>query len=565
MPSKHCLGKEHEVINLLKCQCHNVSMAFPEKDLFQKISLEVHDRQRVAILGRNGSGKTTLLKILLGEVMPIEGVASIPASYGYMPQGTSPSEDTLQELLCDANSYSKEVRRLLEAFHLTELLQKPLKELSGGEKTKVAFLKAIRNDPAFLILDEPTNYLDVESIKVMEAYLQSYSGAVLMISHDRSFLDTQVEAIYHLSEGTLKKYTGNYTAFKKKRQDELKKQQEDYMTYVKKRNALEETAQGIAQQANKYEGLSQNDYLKGRSKKLQAKAKAMKKRVAMMAVKERPPYEREVHLTFEKAPDKTPGVLLRGEALGKSYDRLLFQDLHLQVQEKDKIALLGANGAGKTTLMRLLLGEIPHEGQVHRSPSVKMAYLSQALTGLQEDMTPLTFLQDTQKEEGALRTLLGHLKIHGEKVFQPLQTFSYGEKLRVLLAKVLLSPCHLLILDEPTNFLDVETKEVFEEALQAYEGALILITHDRTFLSKVATKIWHLQEQKLTVYDGSFEAYEARKAAPEKNKDEILLLKVRQAALSQKLLTASKDQVPSLEADFFALAKEIHALEKGTP
>lgn len=549
----------NEVIFLLKAQIKSVTVNFPAKNLFEGISLEVHDKDRIGILGRNGSGKTTIFNILLGDLTPDEGYGKIHVPYGHLQQQASLEESTLKKLLENSGTYDKRVLKLMEAFAMKEMLHTPFQHLSGGEKTKLSFINAVKEMPPLLLLDEPTNFLDVESIKAMEEFLRDYNGAVLLISHDREFLDTSVSKIYHLEKGKLKRYTGNYTAFKKKREEDLARENMEYIEYTRKRKALEAAAQGISQKANRLEGLSQNDYLRGRNKQLQKKAKSMRKRVEMLEIKERPTSEKEVKLSFLTPEDKTPPVLLRGENLGKSFDRVLFKDISLEIRRADKIGLLGENGAGKTTLMKILLGELSHEGTVTISPSVKLGYLSQDLTGLREEETPLEFLLPLHPVESDIRNFLGGLKIKGDSVFLPIKHLSYGEKLRVSLLRILLTKCTLLILDEPTNFLDLETKEVFEEALRDYEGAMLLITHDRYFMKNVAKEIWHLKDQHLTRFPGTLTEYLERdgKAKTEEN---ILLLKMRQAELSHKLLQARKEERPLLEKEFFDLAEKIRQL-----
>lgn len=545
---------------MLKAQLKNVTMNFPAKDLFEGISLEIYDRDRIGILGRNGSGKTTLFKILLGELVPEEGYGKILVPFGHLSQQSALKETTLKTLLETSKSYDKRVLKLMEAFRMKELLNTPFQHMSGGEKTKLSFIDAVKEMPPLLLLDEPTNFLDVESIRALEDFLREYDGAVLLISHDREFLDRSVSKICHLEKGKLKKYTGNYTAFKRQREEDIARENMEYVEYLRKKKALEAAAQGISQKANKLETLSQNDYLRGRNKQLQKKAKSMRKRVEMLDVKEKPTFEKEVKLSFLTPDEKTPPVLLRGEGLGKAFERVLFEDISLEIRRGDKIGLLGENGAGKTTLMKILLGELSHEGIVTISPSVKLGYLSQELSSLNQEETPLQLLLPLHPVESEVRNFLGGLKIKEDLVFLPMKHLSYGEKLRVSLLRILLTRCNLLILDEPTNFLDLETKEVFEDALTEYEGALLLITHDRYFMKKVVKEIWHLKEKQLTRFPGDLTEYLERKEKPKSGED-ILLLKMRQAELSHRMLMVKKEELPILEKEFFTLSREIKSLE----
>lgn len=544
---------------MLKITVKDVTMHFPSKELFSHVSLEVHDRDRIGIVGRNGSGKTTLLKILLGKLDPVEGQVKLHVPYGYLPQSAEVSHETLKSIL--EGRYEKELFALMEDLSISELMNKEVHKLSGGEKTKLLFLHAVKDNPPLLILDEPTNFLDTGSIEVLEQYLESYKGAVLMISHDRDFLDHTVDALYHLDQKRLMKYSGNYSFFKEKRAKEIKRQNLEYLKYRKKRKELEAAARGISDKANKMEGLSSNDYLRSRNKQLQKKAKSMRKRVEKMEVKEKPHYEKEVNLTFHVSPEKASPILLRGEDIKKSFDTLLFDQVSFHIRNGSKIALLGENGAGKTTLMKIILGQTDYEGTIHIPPSTKVGYLSQELYDLEEDQTPLEDLSKYSDDQTEIRNLLGSMRITQDMVFQKIGTLSYGEKLRVELCKLILKECNLLILDEPTNFLDIETKEIIEEALSDYEGSLLLISHDRYFIKAVAEEIWHLSEKKLTVYEGNYDYYLSRQKPEKENHEDILILEMNMAELAHKMTLAGKEEKKKLEEAYFKMASRVHQLK----
>ena len=544
---------------MLKITVKDAAMSFPTKDLFSHVSMEVHDMDRIGILGRNGSGKTTLLKIILGNLTPTEGQVKLHVPYGYLPQSAAVSDETLKSIL--EGSYDKELYRLMEDLSIKELMNKEIHKLSGGEKTKLLFLNAVKNNPPLLILDEPTNFLDTRSIEVLENYLSSYKGAVLMISHDRDFLDHTVKTIYHLDLGRLKKYAGNYTFFRQKREKEIRRQNLEYIKYAKKRKELEAAARGISDKANKMEGLSSNDYLRSRNKQLQKKAKSMRKRIEKMEVMERPHYEKEVNLSFHVSTEKASPILLRGEGIRKSFDTLLFEDVSLHIRNQSKIALLGENGSGKTTLMKIILGVADYDGKIHIPPSTKIGYLSQELYHLEEEKTPLEDLSQYTDDQTQIRNLLGSMRITQDMVFQKIGSLSYGEKLRVELSKLILKECNLLILDEPTNFLDIETKEIIEDALRDYEGAVLLISHDRYFIKGIAEEIWHLENKRLTLYEGDYDYFLEKQNPKKENHEDILILEMNMAEIAHKLSTAKKAEKEILVEAYSEIAARLHQLK----
>lgn len=545
---------------MLKITVKDAAMSFPTKDLFSHVSMEVHDMDRIGILGRNGSGKTTLLRMILGNLTSTEGQVKLHVPYGYLPQSAAVSDETLKSIL--EGSYGKDLFRLMEDLSIRELMNKEIHKLSGGEKTKLLFLNAVKDNPPLLILDEPTNFLDTRSIEVLENYLSSYKGAVLMISHDRDFLDHTIDTIYHLDQGRLNKYAGNYTFFRQKREKEIQRQNLEYIKYAKKRKELEAAARGISDRTNKMEGLSSNDYLRSRNKKLQKKAKSMRKRIEQMDVMERPHYEKEVNLSFHVSTEKTSPILLRGEGIRKSFDTLLFDDVNFHIRNQSKIALLGENGSGKTTLMKIILGQTDYDGKIHIPPSTKIGYLSQELYHLEEEKTPLEDLSQYTDDQTEIRNLLGSMRITKDMVFQKIGSLSYGEKLRVELSKLILKECNLLILDEPTNFLDIETKEIIEDALREYEGAVLLISHDRYFIKGIAEEIWQLENRKLTLYEGDYDYFLEKQTPKKENHEDILILEMNMAEIAHKLTTAKKEEKEDLVEAYSKIASRLNQLRE---
>ena len=310
------------------------------------------------------------------------------------------------------------------------------------------------------------------------------------------------------------------------------------------------------------EGLSKDDYLRSRNKQLHKKAKSMRRRIEKMEVRERPHYEKEVNLSFNVPDEKASPILLRGENISKAFDQPLFDQVSFHIRNRSKIALLGENGAGKTTLMRIIMDQTDYEGKVHIPPSTKIGYLSQELYHLEEDKTPLEDLGLYSDDISGIRNLLGSMRITKDMVFQKIGSLSYGEKLRVELCKLILKECNLLILDEPTNFLDIETKEIIEEALSSYEGATLLISHDRYFIKAVAEEIWLLENRSLRIFEGDYDYYLETLKPKHDSHDDILMMEMNLAELAHKLSISAKDQIPQLEREYFSLARKVNVLKK---
>jgi ATPase subunit of ABC transporter with duplicated ATPase domains len=525
--------------------------------------------ERVGLVGVNGCGKSTLMKILAGQLTADGGAIAWVTdglSRAYLGQeGQWAPNQTLGAQLGDLPS------DLLSKCGIgAALLTHKPSELSGGQKTRAALARALAGKPDLLLLDEPTNHLDTEGLQWLESLLAGYRGTVLVVSHDRYFLDKVATRILEMDGGQVKEYPGNYSAYARQKQMELERAREEYRSYVNEKKRIQDAIRRQMEWATKahnakpdrMEGRFQENITKNAARDLMRGVKNMEKRLERIK-KEKPREAQRINLRF----DETAGVarnLLLADDLGFSYDgaRWLFRHAGFYAQRGDKVAIVGPNGAGKTTLVKLILGELaPTEGLLYRSP-LKVAYLAQELETLNPAHSVIEEATgDSAMDQAYARSLLGCLLFSGEDVLKPVAVLSGGEKVRLALAKILLAAPDLLVLDEPTNGLDLPSRERVEEALESYPGTLLLVSHDRYLLKRVATRIIHVGEGRLTHFGGGYDAFlEQGRRPPEDLAARRLVLETRLAQLSARLANPPEAEKEQLNAEFFAVSRELRSL-----
>ena len=543
---------------MIVLSCNNLNKSFGIDTILENVSFTVNECDKVGIIGVNGTGKTTLFKILSGiygydsgDIYLGKGV-----EIGYLEQNTNfHSEGTIFEEVLEvfkdliametylrdlevkianesSNPNSKELEKIMNEYSnklekFSELngygykseakgvlkglgfsdedMDKKINILSGGEKTRVLLAKLLLKNPSLLLLDEPTNHLDSEAIEWLEVFLKQYKGTVIIISHDRYFLDQVVNRVFEIHNKKLRTYNGNYSKFielsKVEKELELKKF-EDQQKEIKKQ---EESI----------------DRLKayGREKHLK-RARSKEKMLDKVEVLDRPEmYRKKANIKF--SPSVTSGNdVLEARDISMGYgDRTLFRNLNLNIYRGEKVALIGPNGAGKSTLFKIIMNNLqPLTGSVKLGTNVHVDYFHQEQKTLNLDNTIIDEIWNDhpQLTQTTLRTMLGAFLFEDEEVFKKISTLSGGERARVAILKLILSNSNFLLLDEPTNHLDIDSKEVLEEALLNYEGTLFTISHDRYFLNTVIDKILVLDENGITEYLGNYDYYiEKKKQAQE--------------------------------------------------
>ncbi|KGG79420.1 hypothetical protein Y919_12170 [Caloranaerobacter azorensis H53214] len=546
---------------------NNISKSINDKEILKNISFKLYKKDKVGIVGRNGVGKTTLLRIITSELEADSGSVKFYGSFGYLPQNLFINNHMyVYELINETDKYGDFII-LLNKFGLKGVEKQKIDSLSGGEKTKLYLIKLLLKKPDILILDEPTNHIDNQTKEWLEDFINNFDGAVLMVTHDRYFLDKTVTKIFELENKSIKEYSGGYTFYARQKQIELDRARREYDKYIKEKRKLEKAARKHMERANKYNNMSKNDFQRHKAAKIAKRAKAIISRLENMDEKKKPIVSKNINIKLESNSDKIGNILIRAEGLSKSYGRILFENVSFNIYRNSRIGLVGENGVGKSTLLKGIIGKVQLEGNIYIAPSVKIGYFSQELEDLNLDLTILEELKSINNDENYVRTLLGSMLFRRDDVYKKISNLSYGERVRVAVLKLILEENNLLILDEITNFLDIPTKEVIEDALLDYKGAILFVSHDRYFINKIAEEIWELSNSGITQYLGGYSYYLDKKLKTSFNekvsiKEEILRLEMELSHISFKLMNCSDEEKERLEKEYFDIEKELKKLKK---
>ena len=592
---------------MILLQANQIARYFGADTLFENIHLEVASKARIGLVGRNGAGKSTLLKIIANIEAPDAGqvIKNKQASLGYLAQdtgldsnetiwnemlkafesvrqmekrmrevevaiGETPESDSryasllkeydqLQHDFNDQNGYGyeNEIRSVLHGFKFDEsFYDKEISTLSGGQKTRLALARMLLVKPDILILDEPTNHLDIETLAWLEDYLQGYSGALLIVSHDRYFLDRVVNEIYEISRHKIRHYTGNYSRYLDLKAAQLAS---DWKAYEKQQVEIEKLEDFVAR----------NLVRASTTKRAQSRRKTLEK----MDRLDRPD-GKEKSAKFMFDIDKVSGnVVLQVEEAAIGYEETLSEPIDLDIRREDAIALVGPNGIGKSTLLKSLIGQLPFiKGQPHFGTNVTVGYYDQGQADLHGNKTILAELWDEHPTtpEKDIRNVLGGFLFSGEDVEKTIPLLSGGEKARVALAKLSMNKENFLILDEPTNHLDIDNKEVLENALIDYQGTLLFVSHDRYFINRIANKVIELSPEGSKLYLGDYDYYLEKK----KEEEEIAELQAKEETAieapkkkfyqdkeQQKLIRSLRRKIEAIEETLTTLDEKIDELE----
>ncbi|RJG23116.1 ribosomal protection-like ABC-F family protein [Paenibacillus thiaminolyticus] len=516
------------------------------------VSFEIGESEKVGLIGRNGTGKTTILQLLDRASAPDEGelfirrgatvglLAQVPSAgdgatvYDVLAEGfeqvrcweremkemeakmSDPAvcadERAMQLLLNQygqlmerfeqAGGYEMEasIRRVAAGMGIAaEQFGRPFASLSGGEKTKVGLAALLLKRPDILLLDEPTNHLDMAAIEWLEAFLESYPGVVVVVSHDRYFLDRVVGKIIEIEDGEAFVYYTNYSGYQKEKEDRLLQQFADYQEQQKKIKKMQETIKQLIEWGNRANPPNPGFH---------RRAASMQKALDRMVKIKRPILERRAMDLTLKQEDRSGKQVIVLDRVSKAFgERELLRGTSALLLYGDRVALMGGNGAGKSTLMKMIIGEIPHdEGEIRLGSRVDIGYLAQEESPPAEDSTVLRYFCDAlAMEEGEARGELARFLFYGSDVFKRVSQLSGGEWSRLRLALLMYRKPNLLLLDEPTNHLDIDSREALEEALDSFPGTLLVISHDRYFMNRVVQKLWMLEQAELTVHLGNYE------------------------------------------------------------
>jgi ATP-binding cassette subfamily F protein 3 len=500
--------------------------------LLENVNLQAYTNQRIGLVGKNGCGKSTLFRLIRGMIKPDSGEVSIQPgkTVAFVEQETVNSDQPTLEFVLDGDAELRLLEKTLarenhdtewfDAQHRFEdidgygakaraaqllnglgfandTLENPVTSFSGGWRMRLNLARALMRRADLLLLDEPTNHLDLEAILWLEQYLASYPGSILLVSHDREFLNACVNRIAHVHDHAIDCYTGDYDNFERSRAEKIALQNQAFNKQQEKIAHLENFVRRFRAKATK-------------AKQAQSRIKALDRITRIAAV----------HVTngyFEleiEAPERSPDLLMRAEKMGFAYgDKVLFRNVELVLRAGARIALLGPNGAGKSTLVKLLVGALqPTSGTLEITPDIRIGYFAQhQLENLDNAATPLQHMERVAPRETtlALRNFLGRFGMAGDNEERPVASFSGGEKSRLALALLAWQKPHLLLLDEPTNHLDLDMRDALTIALEEYTGAVVIVSHDRSLIRSVADELWLVADGEAKLFDGDLEDYKS--------------------------------------------------------
>jgi macrolide transport system ATP-binding/permease protein len=548
----------------------DLSLSFGERDVFKGLNFEVRVGEKVALVGANGVGKTSLLGIISGRVAPDSGAVSfyLPVQRALLNEEFAESPElTVSEVLENTvarDRLNDRVGEALKKFGFAQTQGRRVAVLSGGEKTRLQLACVWMRNPELLLLDEPTNHLDSLHLDWLEQFIRDYRGTVVLVSHDRYFLDRTVERVLELTPAGITSYPGNYSDYARTKrlryEQEIKIYSDQQRQAQKLRRAIAELtgwgAKGHRESRRKArtEGptMGLKEYHRAKAMKLDRRVKNNVKRLNRMLEEQltQPKPEQTVVLDFPGVPGGG-NTLVLAEGVSKSYgDRILFRPVKLAVKPGEKVGVVGPNGSGKTTLLKLIGGAIqPDTGSWRRSPNLKTGYLDQELSNLTSGGTIWEEVAGVATDRKKAFNILAGLLFRGDEVFKPCSVLSMGERVRVALAKLLVGDYNLLMLDEPTNYLDLPSREKLEEALTGFEGAVILVSHDRYLLDRVPDSIWSISQGHLEVFSGRYSDYLERKSQNRKDgnidkRAEKLRLEYKKAQLLGDLSMMDRDRFP---------------------
>ena len=532
-------------------QVQNVSLSFGDREILKDVSFNMQEGSRAALAGANGCGKSTLLKILSDNLQADDKKISITkdARISYLPQSDIVLDDksiysiaeegykrfdsimekisiledktqsggeeaqkaaeqlaSLHESLIDSGYYNRRgrIEKILQGLGFKQTdLNRPAKEFSGGYQMRVALARILVENPDFMFLDEPTNYLDIEALTWLVNYLKSFKGGLMIVSHDQDFLDVLVSEVYELFNGKLTRYLGNYTKYVKTREEEIE--------------ALEKAFKRQQEEISKTEDFIERfRYKATKAKQVQSRIKQLDK-IEMIEI---PGHLKKLSFSFPPAPHSGNDVL-KVENLSKSYGALkLYDNFSFLIKKKERLAITGRNGAGKSTLLRMLAGvDRNYTGTIADGAGVIKGYFAQDTENtlnpsntVIEELESVATVSDTPR----LRSLLGSFLFNDDDVFKRVNVLSGGEKSRLALLKILIHPSNVLLLDEPTNHLDINAKEMLAKALSAYEGTVILVSHDKHFIKTLATRILYISDEGPEFFEGDYDYFEYKLEEKEK-------------------------------------------------
>ncbi|CAM3387376.1 ABC-F family ATP-binding cassette domain-containing protein [Aeromicrobium ponti] len=590
---------------MIACSAQQIGKMYGGNNVFENLSFEIHEKDRIGLTGRNGSGKTTLFKLLAGTETPDSGqihwrkgceigylaqIPDYPANMKsidvlkmafvhllemekkmkqmelQMTQETSTDQlnkligeyGELQDQFALENGYEmdSQIDRISNGLNIGSLLDKDFSSLSGGEKTKVCLGRMLLKSPNLLLLDEPTNHLDIKAVEWLAGFIKNYEGTVVLISHDRYFLDETASKILDLEDGELTLYLTNYSGFVKEKEERLLREFQQYEEQQKKIKKIKEAIKRLREWANQCTPPNAG---------LHRRASSMEKALQRIEKLDRPVLNRKkMYIELDAAERSGKDVVMIKEVSKSFGSQKLFQNISMHIQLQDRTAIVGDNGTGKSTLVKMIMKELePDAGEVRRGSNLKIGYLSQHVFSDSNDQTVIeTFREGLSVTEGEARHILAGFLFYGHTVFRNVSHLSGGERMRLRLAQLMHRDINFLILDEPTNHLDIESREVLEEALDDFQGTILAVSHDRYFINRLFSKIYWIDQKEVHFFEGNYDR--ARKKMEEKGKaaNEIPVIKKAKIEAVPPKERKNKLSPEELENQIEALESSLLKLEE---
>ncbi|MFP3721424.1 ABC-F type ribosomal protection protein [Niallia circulans] len=593
---------------MIICSVNKIAKMYGGNTIFEEISIEIKEKEKVGLVGRNGSGKTTLFRLLAGKETPDAGqihwkkgmkIGYLEQIPEYKPEwmakdvlkqafsnlviieekmkqmeqemakDNSPSQlqllieeyGKLQEFFTNAGGYEMDakIEKIVNGLNIQHLVTKKYGDLSGGERTKIGLAMILLEEPDFLLLDEPTNHLDLMAVEWLGRFLQDYSGTILLISHDRYFLDEVIQKVIDLEDGEVTTYHTNFTNFTKEKEERLLREFQAYEEQQKKIKKMREAIKRLREWANRANPPNEG---------LHKRARNMERAIERMEKLSRPNMNRK-KMNFEmESSDRSGKDVIQLRNVSKKFgEQILFQDVQMKISYKDRAAIIGENGTGKSTLLKMILQQFKaDEGEIKIGSNVKIGYLSQhTLTEMEGETVIEAFRNEVSVTEGEARHILAQFLFYGYSVFRKTANLSGGERMRLRLAQLMHQEINLLVLDEPTNHLDIDSREVLEDALENFDGTILAVSHDRYFLNKLFRKIYWIESQEIQCYEGNY-TYAREKSQERKRTqvpiDETITSKKRMQPIKKRQRTESAVNPVDLANELEGLEKEISEVER---
>ncbi|MDI9496074.1 MAG: ABC-F type ribosomal protection protein [Bacillota bacterium] len=542
---------------MLVIESGNIKKFYGDRLVLDIDKLNIYSEDRIGVVGVNGVGKTTLINILSKRIDPDEGWVKLRGKTEYISQLDEP----------EVYEISSEMASKFGVHRLWN------ENMSGGEKTRFKIAKALENESILIFADEPTSNMDIEGIELAEKMLTEYKGGLIIISHDRSFLDKLCNKIIELEGGKIKIYEGNYSDYSRQKLHDKERAQFEYEEYIKEKKRLEGVIADTKQKAGSIKrppnrmGNSEARLHKMGGQKAKAnldrKIRNVEKRIEHLEVKEKPKKISKINIDIMPSDDIYSKIIIEGKKVNKSFgNKIIFKDAEFSIYNGSKVALIGPNGCGKTTLIKMIMDR---DNSIRLSKGARIGYFSQDMSILNNNLSIIdNVMESSIYPENFARLLLARLLFKGDEVYKKVGVLSGGEQIKVSFAKILLQDINLLILDEPTNYLDINSLEVMEDTLKDYDRTLLFVSHDRSLITKVATQIMTVENYKIKCFNGTYAEFHEKQNKQKQNGDismEIILLENRLSQILGRLsMQLKKEELEALDKEYLEISDKLKEL-----